>query len=249
MKDLVLLEAADCRATITLNRPDARNALNPELVEALRRAVADLDKRRDISVCVVRGAGRVFCAGMDLKVVQTDPEAMGRLLQAFSRLLLDLRRLPMVTVAAVHRAAIGGGCGLATVCDFAVGHEDAKVGYPEVDLGLSPAAVAPWLVRKIGAGSARTLLLQGGTMSGREAFEAGLLSHVSVNEASMSDVLNGVVDRLVSAGPQAIRATKQWLNELDGSLDAAVCDRGAAISAEIAKGEEAQRRLAERFGG
>jgi hypothetical protein len=62
-------------------------------------------------------------------------------------------------------------------------------------------------------------------------------------------VLNGVVDRLVSAGPQAIRATKQWLNELDGSLDAAVCDRGAAISAEIAKGEEAQRRLAERFGG
>lgn len=249
MEDLVLVEAAECRATVTLNRPDARNALNPELVDALGCAVADLDKRRDISVCVVRGAGPAFCAGMDLKAVQADPEAMGRLLQSFSRLLLNIRRLPMVTVAAVHRAAIGGGCGLATVCDFAVGHEDAKVGYPEVDLGLSPAVVAPWLVRKIGAGAARTLLLQGGTMTGRAAFEAGLLSHVSVNEASMGDVLDEVVGRLESAGPEAIRATKQWLNELDGSLDAAVCDRGAAISAEITKGEEAQRRLAERFGG
>lgn len=234
-------------ARITLHRPEVRNALSLELMHALREAVREVGGavERDIEstrVMILGGEGKCFCAGMDLKAVAADPAAMGEMLRELSRVNVAIRRLPIPTIAQVQGAAIGGGCGLMVVCDFAFTHVEAKLGYPEVDLGICPAVVAPWLVRRIGAGRARTMLLAGGTMSGSEGFAAGLATHL-VHEAKLADAVMAFAERLAKGGARAIAATKRWLNELDGSADESIAERGASISAEVIMGDEAQSRL------
>ena len=184
--------------TVELLRGDARNALSRELIAELAAAIDAVGRDSSARVLILCGEGKSFCAGMDLKAVADDPIAMGEMLRALSRASRAIRRLTIPTIARVQGAAIGGGCGLMVVCDFAVTHAESKLGYPEVDLGICPAVVAPWLMKKIGAGAARAMLLA---------------------------------------------ATKHWLNELDGSLDDAIADEAAEISARIIAGEEAQSRL------
>ncbi len=237
------LEITPPTATLTLMRPDARNALSVELLGAMLLRTAELESREDVTVLVVTGAGKSFCAGMDLKAVLDNPGMPERLLRLLAELTVRLRNLPMVTVARVNGAAIGGGCGLACVCDFTVTHADSKMGFPEVDLGVCPAVVAPWVVRRIGAGRARAVLLSGGLMSGREAFERGLATHCAPDLAGLDGATAELVDRLAQGGPNALRATKRLLNELDGSADEGVVMRGAEISAQVLATPEAQRRL------
>ncbi len=259
-EDLVLTTVADGIATITLNRGDKANALSRELINALDAAVAAIAPRcgpsaasaaaavaRDVRVVVLAGAGKCFCAGMDLRAVANDPVAMGDMLRTLSRASRAVRRLPVPTIARVQGAAVGGGCGLMVVTDFAVTHPECKVGYPEVDLGVCPAVVAPWLIRKIGAGRARAMLLAGGTLNGRAGFEAGLATHLCELDA-LDATVNELAARLSKGGPNAIAATKHWLNELDGSMDDAVLDKAAELSARIIAGEEAQTRLRKAFG-
>ena len=133
-----------------------------------------------------------------------------------------------------------------SVCDFAFSHAEARLGYPEVDLGVCPAVVAPWLVRKLGSGRARQVLLSGGTMSGQRALEIGLLTHLVEEEQLECEALSFAAD-LARGGPRAMAATKNWLNELDGSMHDEVLDKAAGISAEIVQGEEALARLGKLF--
>jgi len=243
-------------ARVILNRPEARNALSLALIRALGDAMRFIESRcasagqaaEPIRVLVLSGAGRAFCSGMDLKAVASDAQAMGDMLRELSRVNRQIRRLPIPTIAQVHGAAIGGGCGLMVVCDFAFTHEEAKLGYPEVDLGVCPAVVAPWLVKKIGAGRARAMLLAGGTMSGREGFEAGLATHL-VPEEELPTAVNALVLSLAKGGANALAATKRLLNDLDGSMDDAIADEAAEISARVIAGDEAQSRLRKIFGG
>ncbi len=239
---LVKTTTANGIATIELARPDARNALSRELIAELGAAVDAVSHDATVRVLVLGGEGKSFCAGMDLKAVADDPVAMGDMLRALSRTSRAIRRLSIPTVARVQGAAIGGGCGLMVVCDFAFTHAEAKLGYPEVDLGICPAVVAPWLMKKIGAGAARAMLLAGGTMSGDEGFRRGLATHL-VAESELAGAAQAFAERLAKGGPNAIAATKPWLNELDGSLDDAVADEAAEISARIIAGDEAQSRL------
>ena len=239
-------------ATIMLHRPDKANALNRELISAFGAAIDAVSTRcapaGDVRVVVIAGAGKAFCAGMDLRGVMDDPTAMGDMLRELSRASRALRRLPVPTIARVQGAAVGGGCGLMVVTDFAVTHPEAKVGYPEVDLGICPAVVAPWLVRKIGAGRARTMLLAGGTMTGEAGFEAGLATHLCAADR-LDATVSDLAGRLAAGGPNALATTKRWLNELDGSMDDAVLDRAAELSAQIIAGAEAQERLRKAFAG
>lgn len=251
VSDLVITTLEAGVATVTLNRPDKANALSRELIDALGHAIAALAPRSepggDVRVLVLAGAGRSFCAGMDLRAVATDAAAMGDMLRTLSRVSRTIRRLPIPTIARVQGAAVGGGCGLMVVTDFAVTHPESKVGYPEVDLGVCPAVVAPWLVRKIGAGRARAMLLAGGTMSGREGFDAGLATHLCGRD-ELERTTTELATRLGKGGPNAIAATKRWLNELDGSMDDAPLDKAAEISAQVIAGPEAQGRLRAAFG-
>lgn len=251
MPELVTIFVANGVATLTLNRPDKANALSGALIAALGAAVEHVAARSaptgDVRALILAGAGKSFCAGMDLRAVASDPVAMGDMLRTLSRVSRAIRRLPIPTIARVQGAAVGGGCGLMVVTDFAITHPEAKVGYPEVDLGICPAVVAPWLVRRIGAGRARAMLLAGGTMSGSDGYAAGLATHLCAAEELEATAL-ALAERLAKGGPRAIATTKQWLNELDGSLDDAVLDKAAEISAEIIAGEEAQTRLRRAFG-
>lgn len=239
-------------ATLTLNRADARNALSLELLQDLHAAVDSLvpcaSGGGGPHVLVVTGAGKAFCAGMDLKAVLGNNDLALELLTSLALFTVKLRALPMVVVAKVNGAAIGGGCGLSCVCDLAITHADAKLGYPEVDLGVCPAVVAPWLVRKVGAGRARKILLTGGLMSGREAHQCGMVDVLCETAAELDQRTDDVVKRLASGGPQALAATKKLLNELDSSLDQSIVLKGAQLSASVLATPDAQSRLRAKLG-
>ncbi len=244
--DLCLLDRTEAVAKLTLNRPGARNALSIDLLDALSNRLDELAQTDNVNAVILAGAGRAFCAGMDLKAVLDEPGAPAQLLTKIANVTLKLRALPMPTIARVNRAAIGGGCGLMCVCDFAVTHDDAKIGYPEVDLGVCPAVVAPWLVRKVGAGVARRVLLAGGTMSGTRAHELGLVTSLAPSD-SLDEEVRNLAERIASGGPVALRATKEWLNKLDGSTLAEQVNRGALISTEVVTSDEARACLSKAF--
>ncbi len=242
MPELVHSLVTNGIATVTMNRPEKRNALSIELIEALEQAIEVIERDDSVRALILSGEGEAFCAGMDLQGVMADAEGMRRMLRGLSGVLRRIRRLPVPTIAKVQGAAVGGGCGLMVVTDFALTHPEAKLGYPEVSLGVCPAVVAPWLIRKIGAGPARAMLLAGGTMSGTEGHRLGLATHL-VERGRLEAETAELAGRLREAGPAAIGTTKRWLNELDGSLDDAVFDRAADLSADVIAGAEAQARL------
>lgn len=240
---LTILDVQGNVAHLAINRPEARNALSLALIQSLSSRVAQVAASADTSVLVLSGAGKAFCAGMDLKAVLDDPAAPGKLLSALAEFTLALRALPCVVVAKVNGPAIGGGCGLACVADIAISFADNKMGFPEVDLGVCPAVVAPWLVRKIGSGRARRVLLSGGLMSGSDAHALGMIDACVATSTELDAACNTLVTRLAQAGPHAVRATKDLLNHLDGSADADVVRRGAELSAAVIASPQTQALL------
>lgn len=258
MSELARLEVDGLVARLAINRPEQRNALSIDLLDALHARLGELERafaeRPDAGprVLVLRGEGRAFCAGMDLKQVLVAEEHGGsgdrslplQLLEGFARLTVRLRRLPCVVIAHVNGPAIGGGCGLSCVCDLSVTHAENKVGFPEVDLGLCPAVVAPWVVRKLGAGRARAVLLRGGIMTGRAAHALGMFDLLGETPEEAAALVEELADRVKEDGPRALAATKGLLNDLDGSTDEDLVLRGAKLSAEVLLTDEAQRRLA-----
>jgi len=249
MNELVHINSAQSTAgivQISLNRPDARNALSFELIEQLEHAVNTVAANSAARVLVLSGNGKSFCAGMDLRGVLNDAQKMGLMLHGLARVGLALRKLSIPVIAKVQGAAVGGGCGLVVACDFAFTHEQAKLGYPEVDLGVCPAVVAPFLISKVGAGRARALLLAGGLVDGKEAVRIGIATHlVSVDE--LDSAAMDFAQKLSTGGPNAIATTKRWLHELDGLIDESTLSKAADLSAKIIVGNEAQERLRARF--
>lgn len=238
-------------ATLTLNRPEQRNALSVGLLAALHARVDEVERAEGVRVLVVTGAGRAFCAGMDLsEVVMMEGVAWpgGALLASLGRLTLRLRGLPVAVVASVNGAAIGGGCGLSCVADVSITHAEAKVGFPEVDLGICPAVVAPWVVKKIGMGAARRVLLMGGVMSGAQGHALGLFDHLAADREGLAGLTAEVAGRLASGGARALAETKGLLNRLDGSGDEGLVMRGAELSAAVLATEAAQAALRGRMG-
>ncbi len=255
MTDAATLDINGPTARLTLNRPDQRNALSTSILEALHTRLDELENHPEVVVTVLSGAGKAFCAGMDLKEIVVDAEAGGsgdkdlprRLLTSLAELTLRIRNLPSVTVASVNGAAVGGGCGLACVCDLAVTNADARLGFPEVDLGLCPAVVAPWLVRKLGPGPARAVLLRGGVMMGSEAYQRGIVDHLAEDREHLDAVVNDLVERLETGGREALAATKGLLNRIDGSEDRRIVLDGAELSAQMVLTEHAQGVLRARL--
>jgi methylglutaconyl-CoA hydratase len=202
--------------TLTLNRPEKRNALHSammgELTGALEAAASDAACR----VVVLTGSGEAFCAGMDLEHLEalgskTEEEHRADS-QQIARLLRTLYDLPKPTIAAVNGAAIAGGMGLATVCDFTLAVPEAKFGYTEVRIGFVPAIVSAFLREQIGDKRARDLLLTGRLIKAAEAQELGLVTRV-VAGAELMDEARKLAGKLVENSPQALEATKRLLSE------------------------------------
>jgi enoyl-CoA hydratase/carnithine racemase len=213
-------------AALTLHRPAARNALSLDLLVSLHEQLDALAREclhptqpgGPPRVVVLQGEGSSFCAGMDLKAVLGDAAAPIKLLSTLAEATLKLRNLPCVSVAKVRGAAIGGGCGLACVTDICITHADSKMGYPEVDLGVCPAVVAPWLAQKVGMGRARRILLMGGLLTGSQAKDLGMVDELVATADELDAATAAIAQRLAQGGPHALAATKTLLNDLEGSL-------------------------------
>src|ERR1700682_3134298 len=199
---------------VTLNRPDVRNAFNEQVIGELiewAAAARDSAERRDLRVVVLAGAGKTFCAGADVtwmsKTVHYTEEDNLRDAMAMSRMFAAVNELPVPVVGRIHGAALGGGAGLAAVCDIVVAEEQALFGFTEVKLGILPAVISPFALAKIGRSAARELFLTGARFSAAHAKAIGLV-HAVVPAAELDAAVERYVQELLTAGPEAVSAAK-----------------------------------------
>ncbi|MCH8165162.1 MAG: enoyl-CoA hydratase/isomerase family protein [Planctomycetes bacterium] len=243
VETIVQLNVDGAIANVALNDPDHRNALGIAMFDALDEALGAIKANDDVHVVLIHGRGKVFCAGFDLAAAVEDASLMGTFIQRLSVLIRSLRRLPQVVVAAVHGAAIAGGCALVSACDLVVVSATAKLGYPVHRIGVSPAVTIPTLQQAIGPGAARTLLMSDELIDASTAYRIGLASRLSRDDKSVLDDAMTLCETIARHGPHALRTTKAWLNELDGSLDDERFERPAESSAQIATLDEAHMML------
>lgn len=228
--DLLRVERAGAFWFARLNRPAKRNALSDELVDALAAALEHVAADLEARALVLSGAGGHFCAGADLggflALMQTEPGQAGdpiaRYNRQFGALLERLAALPVPTIAVVTGSAMGGGCGLAAACDHVIAADDATFAMPEVTLGVAPAQIAPFVVRRAGARRARWLMLGGARLEASAALGAGL-ADVVVPPGGLRAALESDLRLLAAAEPAALRATKRIVTRtLDAPLGAAL---------------------------
>jgi methylglutaconyl-CoA hydratase len=216
--------------TLTMNRPEKRNALNPTMMDELTHTLEAAAGNAACEVILLTGAGEAFCAGLDLEHLETlsakTPEQHRADSERVARLLRTLYDTPKPTIAAVNGAAIAGGMGLATICDFTLAIPEAKFGYTEVKIGFVPAIVSAFLRGQIGDKHARDLLLTGRLIKAQEAFELGLVTQV-VPEPELMQEARGLAKRLLCNSPAAMQAAKRLLSQharadLDQEIEAAI---------------------------
>jgi methylglutaconyl-CoA hydratase len=213
MMDLILVETTEPGIVlVTLNRPDRRNALNIDLVEQLSNQLEQLATDRRHRVVILRGAGPVFSAGLDLHEA-ADASLAEHSAAAVSQVLISLRSGPLVTIAAVHGGAFAGGAGLMAACDIAVAAADAKIGFPEARRGLLPALISNVLMHKIREGDLRELFLTGDAIDAYRAQQIGLVQRVVPAEGLLDEALE-MARSVLAGGPQTIRQTKELLNAM-----------------------------------
>lgn len=248
--DEVLLYAmADGVATLTLNRPEKRNALNGALVAALKDGLARAGSDPEVKVVAIAGSGTDFCSGADLaeleRISAMSPEENLEDARSLGALFQQMRRLPVPIVAVVRGRALAGGCGLASACDLVVAHEHAEFGYPEVHLGFVPALVMTILRRRMGEGSAFELVALGDRFDAAEAHRLGLVNRVFPDITFDHDV-EQYCAALARKPASALRLTKGLLYELDGLDFDDGMRRAAEVNAE-ARMTEACRTGVRRF--
>jgi len=218
MSDKVLLSEDRGRVSIlTMNRPDKLNALNTSLTEALLAWLKESDRDESVSVIVLTGAGRAFCAGADIgEFKDLTPDQAPRVehraqLTMQSHLVFSQIRKPVI--AAVRGAAMGGGAGLALACDLVVASENMKLGYPEIRHGILPAIVITNLVRQIGRKAAFELVSKGEPLTAARAYELGAVNKVVADDRLMDEAL-GLAETLSAFKPEALFAIKQLFHKV-----------------------------------
>jgi methylglutaconyl-CoA hydratase len=221
-------------ATVTLNRPDKRNAISYELIEDLLAALDGVANSSAL-VLILTGAGKAFCSGMDLDnlkaLVGRSPEQSLKDSETMAQLFRSLYDFPKPTIAAVNGAAIAGGCGLATLCDFTLAASAAKFGYTEVRIGFVPAIVSTFLLRQVGEKHARDLLLTGRIIEADEAYRIGLVNEV-VPTDKLIERARELALKLMENSPASLVCTKRLLSdharaELDAQIRSAVRENAA----------------------
>ena len=238
------------RFEITLADPARRNALGEAMFTAMHERVLVAALAADdrligpdgahvgADVVVLRGEGHSFSAGFDLPACVERPELLRDFVMDLSRIVQSLRSLPIPVVAEVRGAALAGGCALLAGCDFVVVAPDAQLGYPVHRIGVSPAVTIPAFMANAGPGRAREVTVGGMILDGPGAVRAGLATHCAQTPQSTAEEADRLVASLLQKGPTALRATKRWINELDGSTVDARFTHAAAASAAAADGDE-----------
>jgi methylglutaconyl-CoA hydratase len=203
---------------LTLNRPEKRNALHPELVKQMKAKLKEIEKDILVKVLIITGEGKSFCAGADLEYLNElrgfsslENEKDSREL---AELFLKIYNFPKPLIAAVNGAAIAGGCGLASVCDIIVADEaNSKFGYSEVKIGFVPALVSTFIIRKIGEGMAKQLLMSGEIIESKRAYDIGFVNYLYNN--ALTGALD-VASKLKANSSQSMELTKEMIKKVSG---------------------------------
>ncbi len=244
---VVIYSVKDRIGYITLNRPDKRNALSPELVSELMEAFSKAEVDPNVKVVILKANGEAFCAGADLAYLQQ--------LQNFSfeenladsnhlkDLFLKIYSLKKIVITQVQGHALAGGCGLATVCDFTFAIPEAKFGYTEVKIGFIPAMVAVFLVRKIGEQKARHLLLTGEILKANEALNKGLITAVVDRNDLESTVYQFAQTLINSNSEQSLQLTKQLIQDVHTMPLKEALDLAATMNAHARATEDCKKGI------
>ncbi|HVO35912.1 MAG TPA: enoyl-CoA hydratase/isomerase family protein [Gemmatimonadales bacterium] len=230
----VLVSRAAGVATLTLNRPDKRNALDRQMLAELGAALEQCDLAADVRVVALRGAGKDFCAGLDLaellESVDLPPEENERRAMELGGLFVALRKLPKVCVAVVEGRALAGGCGLVTACDLVVARAGAQFGYPEINRGFVPAMVMTMLRRAVGEKVAFDLAATGRLVVAEEAEQMGLISRV-VPADDFEEEIGKLLAQLAGFSASALALIKHQAYALDDLGFEAGIRLGARVNA------------------
>lgn len=237
---------------LTLNRPHARNAFNEQVIAELTEWAERASRERTARVVVLSGAGKVFSAGADVewmsRMVGRSQEENVEDARAMARMFAALDALPLPLVGRVHGAALGGGCGLAAVCDIVVAEDAAEFGFTEVKLGILPAVVTPYALAKIGPSAARELFLTGARFSAARAREIGLV-HAVVPAGELEAAIDAFVKTLLTSAPEAMAAAKRLIAQIRHQSTSDTADLTARTIAErrvSAEGQEGLRAFLEK---
>jgi len=248
----VTLAVADGVARVTLARPDVRNAFNAAVIRELHALFTQLSQDPAIRAVVLAGEGKVFCGGADVNwmraSLEVDFEQNVVDAEWMSEMYRSIDRCSKPVIARIHGAALGGGAGLAAVCDVAIAAGDALFGFTETKLGIIPAVISPFVLAKIGVSNARALFLTGERFGAERAREIGLV-HEVVAEDYLDDAVERVLGELRSAGPSAVAAAKALIH----TVRAAEYDESKRITARAIatqrvsdEGQEGLRAFLER---
>ncbi|HUU38834.1 MAG TPA: enoyl-CoA hydratase/isomerase family protein [Candidatus Desulfaltia sp.] len=204
---------------ITMNRPQVHNAFNATMIGDLAEAFSTARSDDGIRIVILTGAGESFCAGADLnwmrEIIHYSYEQNLRESLQVAELMKAIYEFPKPTIARVNGAVIGGGTGLLSACDIVVASDKARFGLSEVKIGLIPAAIGPYVIRRIGESATRELFLTGERFDARRALEIGLVNKV-VPDAALDDKVEEIVRLLLSSAPEAIAKCKELLRRVPG---------------------------------
>ena len=219
---------------LTLNRPEVRNAFNEDLIAEITEWAAAVRDDPSVRVIVLAGAGKSFCAGADVtwmaRTIHYSEEQNMRDAMAASWMFVGLNSLPVPVIGRIQGAALGGGAGLAAVCDIVVADDDALFGFTEVKLGILPAVISPFVLAKIGRSAARELFLTGARFSAVRARELGLV-HAVVPESELDATVDAYTRELLTGGREAMAASKAVIADVWGQpLESAMPITASAIA-------------------
>ena len=203
--------------TVTLNRPELHNAMNDVMIAELTEAFIEIPKDESVRMVILRGEGKSFCAGADLHYMKgiagfgfEENVEDGKKLAALFKAIYDC---PLPTLALVHGAAFGGANGLLAACDIVVAGENTTFAFSEVKIGIAPATISPFVIKRIGEFGAKELMMTGKRFKGSEA-EKWHLINVSVPEEKLEETLQYYIKQLLSSAPEAIKVTKNMIGEV-----------------------------------
>lgn len=211
-------------ATLTLNRPDKHNALSAVMLAELTQAAEDLGADDTVRVVVLTGAGKSFCSGGDLEWMRAqmaaDPQTRAREGGKLAQMLQALNTLPKPLIGALQGNAFGGGVGMASVCDVAIGVDHLKMGLTETRLGIIPATIGPYVLARMGEGRARRVFMSARLFGAAEAVELGLLAR-AVPASDLGEAIEAEVVPYLSCAPGAVAAAKSLARDLGPPIDEA----------------------------
>jgi methylglutaconyl-CoA hydratase len=228
----VRLEVSGRVARVTLARPDIRNAFNEVMIRELRQVFGQLRGEAGVRAVVLSGEGSAFCAGADLhwmrRVLEYSYEENLKDSLELAHLMREIYELPRPVVGRINGPAIGGGTGLVAVCDIAVASDQAVFSFSEVKIGLVPACISPYVLKRVGERFAREYFMTGERLTARKALECGLVNRV-VPAAELDRTVEELLEKLCSSGPQALATCKRMVREV-AEMD---LDRAGPATAEM----------------